>query len=79
MIVAAAIRRGLVWALPAPARPHDVIRLMIERGIPASGPYDYGFIDSNEGFVLSERARALLQGQVNSTSHGTKLFTEDLW
>ena len=81
MIVAAAIRRGRVWALPAPARHHDVIRLMSKEGIPASGMHDQGFVDSNAGFVSREAARtiALFEGQVERTGHATELFSEDLW
>lgn len=73
MIVAAAIRRGRVSALPAFARHHHVIRLMSEQGTPASGTTD-------QGFVSRERARtiALLEGQVERTDHATQLFSEDL-
>lgn len=81
MIVAAAVRHERVWALPAPARHHNVIWLMRERGIPVSGTTDQGFVDSDEGFVSRERAReiALREGQVERTDHPTLLFSEDLW
>lgn len=82
MIVAAAIvRNGVVWALPAPKRHHDLIRLMADRGEAVPGLAAQGFVDSNEGFVSRERAReiALAEGQVERPDHATKLFSEDLW
>lgn len=90
MIVAAAIRhQGKVWALPAPARHHNIIHLMVQQGateeqrglVHARG--EQGFVDSDIGFVdRTEAARiAVAQGQVEKRRLHTngQLYSEDLW
>ncbi len=84
MILAAAIRfDGTVWALPAPARHHDVIHRMFDaKGVArVPGRAEQGFIDSEAGFVSRERARdiAVREGQVVCPDHDRELFSEDLW
>ena len=79
MIVAAAIRsNGKNYALPAPARHHDIIhRFEIGR------THIQGFIDSDQGFVdrqdawrIAERSGQLLE--IEHPLEGT-LFSEDMW
>ena len=84
VIVAVAIRLdGKVWALPAPARHHDVIHRIVSSGdrtrAPASA--EQGFVDSSLGFVSRERAReiAIREGHVAHPAHPRQLFSEDLW
>ena len=83
MIVAAAIRlNGVVWASPAPARHHDVIRHVVGPTLArVPGWAEQGFIDSRRGFVSRAEARAIAidQGQVISPAHPLELFSEDLW
>ncbi len=85
MIVAAAIRsavNGAVYALPAPARHHDVIHFMAAKaGLPKPIKGDQGFIDSERGFVDRETAAdiALAIGQIDKLNVPPKLYSEDLW
>lgn len=90
MIVAAAIRTssGRVYALPAPARHHDILR----RLIPPGPGQEQGFIDADQGFVDRKTARAIVvhEGQPlaphqrsglprREPDHPKELFSEDLW
>ena len=84
MIVAAAVRsaRGRVYALPAPARHHDIFRLLVS---PVKGQQQ-GFIDSEQGFVTRETARRIvveqhqpLRDRRAEPNHPRELFSEDLW
>lgn len=89
MIVAAAIRLdGRVYALPAPARHHDVIRWIVENThherVPGSA--DQGFIDSEMGFVgrvqawdiAAHGSKQLLP--IAPTDGGSgRLYSEDVW
>ena len=87
MITAVAIRfRGKVWSLPAPARHHHVIELIVkETGVDhVQAPEDdQGFLD-DRGIYYRRRpalAHALRCEQVKDPSkvlHG-KLFSEDVW
>lgn len=84
MIVAAAIKHeGTVYALPAPARHHNIIEYMVvEHGYErVPGDAEQGFIDSQEGFVERERAAciALENEQVAKLHSPPWLFSEDLW
>jgi len=83
MIVSAAIREGsLVYALPAPARHHDIIRYMVhERSVVPPVKGTQGFIDSDRGFVGREQAMDIAEamGQLKEPANSTQLFTEDLW
>jgi len=88
MIIAAAIRHdGYVYALPAPARHHDIIAHIAAipgTSSPVHGGEAQGFIDHEHGFITREAAAVLAvkYGQVENreTLHqsGT-LFSEDLW
>lgn len=82
MIVAAAIRQdGVVYALPAPARHHDVIHHMVGRGLPRPITGEQGFIDHHRGFVGRERAGriAIENGQIETLAQPPLLYSEDLW
>lgn len=86
MIVAAAIRDmgGKVYALPAPARHHDIIRHIVENSVVDRVPakWDQGFIDSDLGFVGRVQARDIavhVDKQIDYASHPSQLFSEDLW
>ena len=88
-IVAAAIRvqernRDVVYALPAPARHHTLLRWAAE-GYPEPGPRpalgrDQGFISAREGYVTRERAHRIVSttGQARP-AHQRELFSEDMW
>lgn len=83
MIIAAAIRhKGEIYALPAPARHHDIIRHINKKtGDVVPGNSKQGFIDSDRGFVSRRDARylAIVQEQIKEAGHPTELFSEDLW
>lgn len=76
---------GKVYALPAPARHHDVIREIAKRnGIGVHGPDVQGFLDDAETFLNRREAFVLAQknGQLKRGSdgyQGDQLFSEDLW
>jgi len=82
MIIAVAIRteQGF-YDLPRPARHHNVINELAERGhaIPING--EQGFIDDQRGFVTRLEAAqiALAQGQIKKLQWPPELFSEDLW
>lgn len=88
MIIAAAIvQRGRVYALPAPARHHDVIHHMAIIGEPFEHDItNQGFIDSDRGFVrrsdawqiVIENGQPLRDGK-NEPDHVRALYSEDLW
>lgn len=84
MIVAAAILyNGNVYALPAPARHHDIFhRYRCEFG--RIGEHVQGFIDSERGFVDRRDAAHIAnrEGQRLETDHHQipeVLFSEDVW
>ncbi len=86
MIVAAAIEHeGAVYALPAPARHHNVIWHINEvtgsTRVPASSVQ--GFIDSNFGFVDRVRALEIVRDEnqelVDPEIKAGKMFSENLW
>ena len=88
MIVAAAcVYRGIVYALPAPARHHDVIAYIGTKfelvGDPVHGGRDQGFIDSILGYVTRDVAaiRAIAKDQISPDKlhPNGQLYTEDLW
>jgi len=79
MIIAVAVMiDGVIRALPAPARHHDVLH-KYPMGDHEHG--EQGFIDDQEGFVSRERAAelALLDGQLDQLDWLLMLFSEDLW
>lgn len=82
MIVAAAIKLdGRVYGLPAPARHHDIIRMLAKRGhdVPING--EQGFIDDQFGFLDRVEAigAALSDEQKFKREPKTQLYSEDLW
>jgi hypothetical protein len=81
MIKAAAIEQGgKVWSLPAPARHHHLIVLIVtETGQRVDGRQ--GFLDHEGNFLTREEAlvEALKCRQVKEISGKKKLFSEDLW
>ena len=88
MIVAAAIRQGeKVYALPAPARHHDIIHYLHRIGVGYNhDPDDQGFIDSNHGYVRRAPALAIVRHEEQPLRDGKQkpdherlLFSEDLW
>lgn len=74
-----------VYALPAPARHHDVIREVARlNGVGISGPDVQGFIDENDKFLTRREAfiAAKQSGQLARRPggyNGDELFSEDLW
>ena len=82
-IVAAAVRHGgTVVSLPRPARHHDIIHMLYDRGNrKLIRPEDQGFITSEERYVDREEAAhlAVASGQIEGTRWGRYLFSEDLW
>ncbi len=84
-IVACAIRAadGSVFSLPAPARHHDVIRLMNEHNQEATGPdITQGFLLSNGKFCRRKPAKAIAEraGQLLKRAKDLpELYSEDVW
>lgn len=79
MIIAAAVEiDGVVRALPAPARHHNVIWKYPR---PEHKHGDQGFIDDRHGFVSRVAAGviALQEGQIDKLKWPPELFSEDLW
>lgn len=80
----AAIREGdEVYTLSRPARHHDIIKHMVESGVPAPVTGEQGFIDSS-GRFLNRRQAAMVAhaaGQLprDGLAHPPELYTEDLW
>ena len=74
------LNSNTVHSLPRPARHHDVIKWMRDRGVKCG---EQGFTDNNGHFVDRETAFkiATKAGQIldlNNT-RGQSLFSEDLW
>ena len=90
MIVSAAIKdeeTGHVYALPAPARHHNILFHMADI---KAAPGEQGFIDDNEGFVSRGRAAMIVMRDDQKLApkngkprrepdHPRELFSEDLW
>ena len=84
-VVAVAIRdeKGVIHTQPAPARHHDVIRMMSREGLRVMGPdIEQGFLLSDGRFCrrkpakrIAERAGQLLPRAMNLA----ELFSEDVW
>lgn len=76
---------GKVYSLPAPARHHDVIRMIAqENGVGVNGPDVQGFLDEAGNFLHRRMAFVIAQqtGQLNRGPdgyQGDQLFSEDLW
>ena len=78
---------GDIYALPAPNRHHNVIRMIAkENGVGISGPDIKGFVDSLGYFLNRSEAYvlALQNGQLKRDSdpklyQGKELYSEDLW
>lgn len=92
-IVSAAIRvrhksgqtgHTLIFSLPAPARHNDIIRAMVEAGIPPpiGSLYEQGFLDSEGVFAWRTRARAIAEDADQLLPRAGKtneLYSEDVW
>ena len=85
-IVAAACRQdGEIYALPAPMRHWNVMEHMrahLGEGYRQPDPdWDQGFLTSKGRFVRRVEARdiAIVTGQIERATHGSQLFSEDLW
>ena len=80
-IVAAAIRAltGEVYSLPRPARHHNVIELMWDKGVEGRGTQ--GFLCSDGDFVERVKAGhlAVAAGQIKGLRWPPQLYSEDLW
>jgi hypothetical protein len=85
MIVRAAIRYdGTVYSLPAPARHHNVIALMIRDGLPneSCAIHNQGFVTSTDRFVDRYEAFRIARaaGQLwRSPTPPDMLTSEDVW
>jgi hypothetical protein len=83
MIVAAAIKiDGRVYGLPAPARHHDIIHMLAERGFKTPIKGVQGFIDDDLGFMerVPARLRVIDEKQkIREPSLTRELFSENLW
>jgi len=84
-IVAVAYKRDdEVWALPQPARHHNVMQFWRQATGNTYSPYhEQGFLTSKGRFVdrVESRALAIAAGQVvdDDVLHHDQLFSEDLW
>ena len=82
MIIAVAIRTEQdTYELARPARHHDLLHELTERGHATPITGEQGFIDDQWGFVIREEAAqiALDQQQVAKLLAPPSLFSEDLW
>lgn len=83
-IVAAAIKdeHGIINTMPAPARHHDLIRAMAERGDKKPIGGEQGFITSTGRFAWRKPAKRIAReaGQLlDRASDSDQLFSEDVW
>lgn len=87
-IAAAAIKhdRGptadnTVYALPQPARHHNVIRDMREKGVPKPIVGTQGFVTNTGRFVdrIEGAKIAIEAGQIQKLNWPPNLYSEDLW
>ena len=92
-IVSAAIwdrKSGQAFYLPAPARHHDIIKSMTDRGYDASTLCIQGFMTNTGSFVdrkvaakIATEAEQILEvvtdGIPMQRQGVTKLFSEDVW
>ena len=86
-VEAAAVREvsGTVYALAQPARHHNVLHLMHERGVkPDSSDWGQGFLLNNGRYVNRKQAAmvALRAGQIKNIpieNDRDYLLSEDLW
>ena len=74
---------GVMYAMGAPNRHHDVIRYIFYRGVQPL-VQDQGFMDTNGKFLTRKQAMLLakLTGQFKRGPdgyQGPELFSEDLW
>ena len=84
IVSVAIVHDGTVWAMPRPARHHDVIaliRLAAPDTPPVSGGKAQGFMTSASRYVdrLEGGRIALAAGQTDRLRWGPRLFSEDLW
>lgn len=80
-VVCAAVKVGTtVYALPRPARHHNVLWFMNDHGVPPR-PADQGFLLSDGRFTLRKAAAgvALRAGQTQVLQVPPHLYSEDLW
>lgn len=81
-IISVAIRhRGMIVAMPAPARHGDVLKPLYDLDGELVGPEDQGFLTSTGRFVGRIEAAdiARLAGQIAKLSWPPFLYSEDLW
>lgn len=84
-IVAVAVRdeKGVIHTLPAPARHHDVVREMHDKGLRNMGPdIEQGFLLSDGRFCRRKPAKRIAEraGQLlPRASKLAELFSEDVW
>lgn len=82
VVAAAIMASGLIHTLPAPARHHNVMRDMRERGIDERPDEIQGFVLEDGSFVNRTAAAraAIAEGQIKELAYtATELFSEDLW
>lgn len=79
-IVAAAIKRDdVVYTLPAPARHNDVIRMMVEQGVPPPISHKQGFVTSAGRFVDRTEAADIAYEAKQIPAFVNLLMSEDVW
>lgn len=74
---------GDIFSLPRPARHHDVIQHMVQRGFTEQqiALSEQGFTTDTLPFVRRPPAKriAFKAGQLLKETHPTQLFSEDVW
>ena len=82
-IVAAAVldHAGAPVSLPPPARHHNILRFMVDRGDPTPIVGRQGFMTNTGEFVDRETAGhiAIIAGQIERLKWPPNLYSEDLW
>ena len=68
-------------SLPAPARHHNILRFMVDRGDPTPITGKQGFMTNTGEFVDRETAGhiAIIAGQIERLKWPPNLYSEDLW
>jgi hypothetical protein len=82
-VVAAALRFGVIYSMPAPARHHHILSEMNMAGISREIilKAEQGFLLSNGLFVHRYYAKqvAVEAGQLKGETPHKELFSEDVW
>lgn len=80
-IVSAAVFKGVIVSLPAPARHHTILQSLDFLNVNALEFHNQGFLTDTGRYVNRVEAFGIAwkAGQIISDSKGPDLYSEDLW